>query len=270
MKLGSWRLRGLSDLALDVVGIGSCLLTLNALVACASKEEPEAADEPSTTEPSDDPTADDVTQEPTSSEATDTSQPPASTPSATATPSETGGDMPPSGADAPTRGAFSLHVVPKGDCSVGDTWIDFPKVAGGHPVTATEHPALAEDLTRDAEGFAIKMQCEWTVTEDPYTALIGISSISDTSNGVFVSMTAVLSDTGPQQSRLLVRRNDQETQYAAVASGEQCDVTLLDVDMDAQTVWASLTCTSLKDREETEECAATEGYFYFENCKPRQ
>jgi hypothetical protein len=161
-------------------------------------------------------------------------------------------------------------VEPKGTCSLGDTWVDFPKVAAGHPVTATAHTTLAEDATRDADGYAIKLQCEWTQTADPYTALIGISNISDTGNGLYLSMTAVLSASGPQQSRLQVRRTDKELEYAASTKGELCDVTLIDVDLDAQHVWGSLNCSSLKDREETEECAVSEGYFYFENCKQRQ
>jgi hypothetical protein len=87
---------------------------------------------------------------------------------------------------------------------------------------------------------------------------------------MFLSMTALLSAAGPQQSRLLIRRSDEEPEYAAVDQGKRCDVSVLDVDLEAQRVWGALSCGSLADRAGSEECQASEGYFYFEGCKPRE
>ncbi len=192
------------------------------------------------------------------------------TPSGSSAPSST----PPDGATPPvvtgaTRGAVSLHVVPKGECSLGDVWIDFPEVANGHPVTATSHDVLSEDGTRDAEGREIKAVCEWLSLEDPVRASLGISADS-AEDGRYLSMTAVLSESGSMPSRLVVQRSFTEPQWGG-GGGHECLFSNIAIDLDGESVWGSFVCPTFVPHDDSKDlCEVVEGYFYFENCKPRE
>ena len=152
---------------------------------------------------------------------------------------EENGPPPPAGNGA-TRGAVSLHVMPKGACSLGDVWIDFPETANGHPVTATSHDVLSEDRKRDAEGRDVKVGCQWLSTEEPIRAALGFSAFSDT-DGRHLSMTAVLSSEGPMPSRLVFRRSSPEPQWRS-PTGSECLFSPITVDLSAQSVWGSFVC----------------------------
>src|SRR5690606_14260440 len=93
----------------------------------------------------------------------------------------------------PTRGAVSMHVVPKGDCSLGDTWVDFPEVEGGHPVTATAHDTLSENLTFDDQGRTVEVSCRWIDSGETTTYLMSVSADSS-SDGQFFSAQAALAE----------------------------------------------------------------------------
>src|SRR5690606_27722807 len=104
-------------------------------------DPPTSADETTASGDTTEPTTGDETVD--TSDSSDTAG--ASSTNADSASDETNDDT--SAETGPTRGAVSMHVVPKGDCSLGDTWVDFPEVEGGHPVTATAHDTLSENLT---------------------------------------------------------------------------------------------------------------------------
>ena len=104
--------------------------------------------------------------------------------------------------------------------------------------------------------------------EEPVTVSLGISEYSDT-DGRYLSMTAVLSTGGPMPSKMVVRRSSAEPQWRS-PTGSECQFSPIAVDLSAQSVWGSFVCPTLDYMDGDEECQVTEGYFYFENCKPRE
>ncbi len=195
-------------------------------------------------------------------------------PTSSATNSATGGDESSTGGTTTpsvgvTRGSVSFHVVPKGECSLGDTWIDFPDVGGARPVTAETHMDLMEDLTKDASGRDLRAICEWITSTEPYYISLSVSAES-ADDSRFLSMTAALSSQGPVDSSMTFQRSFSEPQWGMVREGELCSFSPIEVDMTNQSAWGSFVCPLIGNRDNADQCEITEGYFYFENCKPRE
>ena len=165
----------------------------------------------------------------------------------------------------PTRGAVSMHVVPKGDCSLGDTWVDFPQVEGGHPVTATAHDTLSENLTFDDQGRRVKVNCEWLDSGDTTTFLLSISADSDTDGELF-SAQAALADGLTAEAPISFTQSEELPRWRTLVE-KRCLFST--TQLSRESIWGTFTCSVLTDGE-TEECEVVEGHFYFENCKPRQ
>jgi hypothetical protein len=167
-----------------------------------------------------------------------------------------------------TRGAISLHVVPAGECAIGDTWVDFPSVTGGHPVNGSEHSALSVDSTRDEAGYAQNVACEWLTLEEPVSVVVGIRTLSDVDGGsAALNPSLIPGSTG--LGTIQFQRNMTELDYGTYDPEALCQYTVIDLDVASATVWGSVTCPSLADQGEAEHCAVSEGYFYFENCRQR-
>lgn len=169
---------------------------------------------------------------------------------------------------APMRGAVSLHVEPLGDCSLGDTWFDYPVVEGGHPVTATEHATLSEDRGPGIPGRPLHVTCEWLTMGEPYRLVLGIDAYVEGSSRS-ASLNPVL-----EASRAITGAFSFSTTSGGPAWGpldatKLCEYTLIEMDEAKQSIWGRITCPSLKYQNGTETCQITEGYFYFENCRPR-
>ena len=171
------------------------------------------------------------------------------------------------GGGAP-RGAISLHVTPNGSCSLGDRWVDLPQLASGHPVTATDHEALLEDFTRDENGWAVTVKCEWLEEEEPYYVSLGITLTSDTDQRFVTIAPGEVSLGQPTTATVLVQDGEANPRIDA-GSDAPCSVEVLNFDFEGGTIGLTLSCPALTDVDEVESCQISEGYAYFENCSPR-
>jgi hypothetical protein len=166
------------------------------------------------------------------------------------------------------RGAVALHVTAGGNCSLADTWVDFPAFGAGHPVTAATHEALLENETRDDNGWTVQVVCEWLSVEDPYFVSLAIGLIDDADQRL-VSMSPLLS-VGAEQNGTITFRDSESTPLYAGAVDPHCQFEAISVDVPGGTVWGRVSCASVVDDDTGEECAVSEGYFYFENCTPKE
>lgn len=166
------------------------------------------------------------------------------------------------------RGAVSLHIAPGDDCSLSDSWVDFPALASGHPVTDTAHEPLLENGTRDENGWTVQVVCEWLSEEDPYFVSLAIGLIGDDDQRL-VSMSPLLS-VGSQQEGTMTFSDSESTPRFAGAADSPCQFEGVSLDVTGGTVWGRLVCASVIDDDSGEECVVSEGYFYFENCVPKE
>lgn len=169
---------------------------------------------------------------------------------------------------AAMRGAVSLHVEPLGDCPLGDTWLDYPVVEGGHPVTATEHGTLSEDNGPGVPGMPLHVTCEWLTMGEPYRLVIGIDAYLGEDRRV-ASLSPVLDPSMPSTGAFMFSSTDGGPAWGASDSTLRCEYTLIEMDETRQSIWGRITCASLSHQDSTEMCQLTDGYFYFENCRPR-
>lgn len=95
---------------------------------------------------------------------------------------------------------------------------------------------------------------------------IGITSDVDSR---YISFGPTLATSEPSKSNLTFRRTESEPSWSP-DDESLCAFDTISVDMPTQSVWGSFTCALLGDRDGSDECEVTEGYFYFENCKPRE
>lgn len=160
-----------------------------------------------------------------------------------------------------------MHIAPGGNCSLADTWVDFPKLASGRPVTGAAHDSLLQNQTRDENGWTVRVVCEWLSEADPYFVSLAISLLGDTDQRL-VSMSPFLS-VGTQQDGTITFLDSESTPQLSGPAGPQCQFGAIAVDVPGGSLWGKLTCASVVDDDSDEECAVSEGYFYFEGCTPR-
>jgi hypothetical protein len=146
--------------------------------------------------------------------------------------------------------------------------VDFPALDAGHPVTASAHEPLLQNETRDDNGWSVQVVCEWLSEEEPYFVSLAIGLIDDADQRL-VSMSPLLS-TGSAQSGTMTFSDGESTPRYAGAADPQCQFEAISVDVPGGTVWGRVSCASVIDDDTGEECAISEGYFYFENCTPRE
>ncbi len=166
----------------------------------------------------------------------------------------------PSG-DTSNGGATSLHIQPAGTCYLGDTWLDFPAVAGGHPVTATSHDSLAED---GVEGW--RVSCTYRELSTRTTVTVAIRDSQD-GDQQLVRMSSDVEGGQLQPGSLRVLTSDFLPTLDA-PDDQPCEYQTIELDLPAGRVWGSLQCGSIANGDSGDECQVGEGYFYFENCKP--
>lgn len=168
---------------------------------------------------------------------------------------------------ASVRGAVSFHVVPKEECSLGDTWVEFPEQADDHPVSSSSHASLAESGTRDTSGRDISVTCQWLTEAEPFEFVLAIAAIGD--DAWTLSMSASLAAGQTLPNALVFQRADAESSWSVASPEQLCLFGTIEVDIASQTVWGTVTCPAIANSEGNETCEITEGYFYFENCAPR-
>ena len=166
------------------------------------------------------------------------------------------------------RGAVSFHVAFGDNCSLSDTWVDFPKVDSGHPVTGAGHDSLLQNRTRDQNGWMAQVSCEWLSQIDPYFVSLAIGSIGDADQRL-VSMLPTLSVGQKREGTMTFRDREASPRFAGPAD-PKCQFEAVSVDVAAGTVRGLVSCAKVVDKTSGQECAIDEGYFYFENCKPRE
>lgn len=173
----------------------------------------------------------------------------------------TAGGGPPAGGP---RGAVSIHLAPGDNCSLADTWVDFPKLGTGHPVTATAHDSLLQDQTRDQNGWNVQVGCKWLSEKDPYFASLGIGLVGDEDQRL-VSLSPMLS-VGTKQDGTITFLDSESTPRFSGPKDPQCQFEAIDVDVPGGSLWGKLVCERVVDDDTGEACAVSEGYFYFEGC----
>jgi hypothetical protein len=177
------------------------------------------------------------------------------------------------------RGAISMHVVPGEGCTRADQWVDFPIVAGGHPVTATETvQTIADGATgpyTNSSGMTFdttvsKLVCEWVVRDSGRYFQVGFRFGPAGRDGT-LSMSASL-NVGESRpwGLVLVGQDWGEANY-----GGQCTYTTLEVDEATHSVRGEVTCplldlvTDMPSTQPQEMCTLPSGYYAFENCTPK-
>lgn len=134
-------------------------------------------------------------------------------------------------------------------------------------MTATEHGTLSDDNGPGAPGRPLHVTCEWLTVGEPYRLVTGIDAYLGEDRRT-ASLSPVLEASKANTGSFTFSTTDGGPAWAA--SGEtRCEYTLIEMDEAKQSVWGRITCSSLAYRDGTESCQITEGYFYFEGCRPR-
>jgi hypothetical protein len=158
-----------------------------------------------------------------------------------------------------------LFVPEGGSCTLGGQWLDFPAVAGAHPISAESHDVLVEQGKTPENTVAATVGCTWYSQEDPYRAEL-VLLVADTGGTRFLSLAPDLSVGVPRERafRVDVPGNELRTTDDA-----KCTFTGIEIDLAKQSLWGSMHCPVLTNDAGTERCEGVTGTFYFENCKPR-
>jgi hypothetical protein len=157
------------------------------------------------------------------------------------------------------RGAASVHIVAGAGCSLEEQYQDFPMLASGHPVTATDRTQAVTNGETAPDGHPATVLCSWLGTSIDVVITLGPAGDerdlflrSPTAEGVMG--TGSVGVTGP----------DFPEQYANRSS--PCSFTPIEVDEASRSVWGEFACTSFATEDESDSCAVDTSYYFFENC----
>lgn len=171
------------------------------------------------------------------------------------------------GGGSAVRGAFSVNIQTAGGCSLASQSQDFPVVAGGHPVSASDKRGGIADSTVDASGYPANVYCSWFSDKAPYMIDAGLMLGPDASLRR-VSMNSKLVVGSSSAGGMSFLTNDlPDTNYAG-----KCSFTVIQLDPATRSVWGSFTCASLDKfaadgaTQVPTQCTVGPSYFYFENC----
>jgi hypothetical protein len=159
------------------------------------------------------------------------------------------------GSASVVRGAVSLNILAPAGCSLTEQYQDFPKVASGHPVTATEKGAGIADgeMTED---FPADVLCEWLGFE-----IDAVIRLGPAGNQRLINIGSSLVVGESAQNGVVLNSVELPAQY-----GGDCMVTPIEVDMATRSVWSSFTCETFDTFDDTDHCAIGPSYLFFENC----
>jgi hypothetical protein len=157
------------------------------------------------------------------------------------------------------RGAASVHIVAGPGCSLDEQHQDFPMLASGHPVTATDRTQAVTNGQVAPDGHPATVLCTWLGTSIDVVITLGPASDerdlflrSPTAEGVKGSGSVGVTGPGfPEQ-------------YANRSS--PCSFTPIEVDEGSRSVWGEFACTSFATEDESDSCAVDTSYYFFENC----
>jgi hypothetical protein len=163
------------------------------------------------------------------------------------------------GAANVVRGAISLNIL-GASCSLDDQFLDFPAVAGGHPVDGASVGELLEHGGTTADGEPVSLTCSWSdsrvnigidigPTGDQFGVSLGSGTVvGETTQGGIALFSATLPDN-----------------YGSSAEAP-CEYVPIEVDQAARSIWGMVSCGILDDSSGTDRCELGPSYFYFENC----
>lgn len=135
-------------------------------------------------------------------------------------------------------------------------------------MTATEHGTLSEDNGPGAPGRPLHVTCEWLTVGEPYRLVLGIDAFLGEDRRTS-SLSPILEASKPNTGTFSFTTTDGGPAWGAPDSTQRCEYILIEMDEAKQSIWGRITCPSLVYRDGTDSCQITEGYFYFENCRPR-
>ena len=159
-------------------------------------------------------------------------------------------------ASGQVRGGASINVLAPGGCSLSARYEDFPSVAGGHPVTATDKSAGVAAGDQDADGVAADVSCA-LLGKSPYT-VGGSIKLGGGAQQRLLSFQSKLDPAGSTGS--LVLELPGGVSYHGV-----CSFSPVNVDASFQNVWGTVSCEMLTG-DAQDVCALGPSYFFFENC----
>lgn len=165
------------------------------------------------------------------------------------------------------RGAVSINVLAPTECSVPAQYVDFPKLAAGHPIGAVDKSMVLEHGGTTPEGQAVTITCTWLDAASPpgFDAVltIGAGAARRRVNLGAASLVAGQASTGG----LVVPSSELAEQYGAPLS--TCIHTPIEVDLATRSVWGLVTCPEFETTDGSSVCEVGPSYYYFENCTPR-
>jgi hypothetical protein len=157
------------------------------------------------------------------------------------------------------KAGFSVNITAPAGCAATAQTLDFPIVASGHPVTATEKTAGIVDQQMDSGGDTAHVYCSWFSETAPYSIDAGIMTRPGGDRRT-ISMNSELTEGMSQVGGIGFQTKDLD--YGGV-----CNFSVIKLDPTTRSVWGSFTCDSLKQASTTPTpCAVSTSYFYFENC----
>jgi hypothetical protein len=180
--------------------------------------------------------------------------------------SATGGSSTNAGASGTVvQGAISVNLQAGAGCSLMAQYLDFPTVAGGHPVTATADSAGIADQQLDSNGISALVSCGWYSDTAPYQVATGITlgnGANERSASIGSNFPSTVGATSQGNLILQVPELPDESGYTA-----PCTFTIIKLDPATRSVWGSFTCDSFNDSTPTAtKCTVGPSYFYFNNC----
>ena len=169
-----------------------------------------------------------------------------------------------------------MHITPGQGCSLGDQWVDFPVVDGGHPVTATQTVETIADRATEpvlnSSGMTIdatvsQLSCRWGGRNPDFDFQVGFRFGPANREGT-LSMGAGITVGQSQTLGFVLRGQDWQSSYSG-----QCTFTEHEVIDATRSVRGEVSCpvldvlTDMPTTQNHEVCILN-GYYAFENCTP--
>lgn len=163
------------------------------------------------------------------------------------------------------EGGISINLQAGAGCALMAQYLDFPIVAGDHPVTGTAESAGIENQEPDSNGAPALVSCHWFTDTAPFMVESGIT-LGSTSKVRTVSLgsdfPSGVGETSQGTLIIQVPELPDESGYSA-----SCTFTTIKVDSTTRSVWGSFTCDSFMDSTNTAtQCSVGPSYFYYKNC----
>lgn len=163
------------------------------------------------------------------------------------------------GSDPGTRGAVSLNLLAPAGCSLTPHYEEFPSMASGHAVTATEKGPGIQHGDQSDGGPAVVF-CRRIGANAPYKIAASITTGQGGTRRVVSFNTPTMVGVATAGSVVVQLPVDQN--YMG-----ECMFTPIEVGDTAHSIWGGFSCDSFVPFQGDDPCALGESYFFFENCE---